>query len=88
MNLPQHAWHLHTGYRRLFIVGGDHQYLGWYPVTAPGVFECPPCVEQAITYLRLTQRGNTKAGPAEIREALERFGWEEDWLTDYPKDID
>ena len=79
---PDLTWHIHRGHRRLFIVGPPS--AAWFPATAPGVFECP-AAEQAVEHLRLTEYDNPKAGPSEIRSALEMFGWEADELTVYPK---
>lgn len=86
----QPAWHLHDGHMRLFICGAHFQPEAWFPVTAPdssraihGTAEERVIAEQAVEWLRLHQRDNREAGPKEIRDALERFGWKPDELTRY-----
>lgn len=86
----QPAWHIHDGHMRLYIVGSDRQPSAWFPVTAAdssktrhGTEEERSIAKQAVDWLKIHQRDNTEAGPAEIREALERFGWVEDHLTRY-----
>jgi hypothetical protein len=86
----QAAWHLHDGAMRLFIVGDHRQPNAWFPVTKPdsstnrhGTEEEREIATKAVEWLRIHQRDNTEAGPAEIRAALEMFGWEPDEFTRY-----
>jgi hypothetical protein len=85
------CWHLHDGRMRLYICGAPHQPKAWFPVTAPdssamrhGTQEERNIAMKAVEWLKLNHRDNPDAGPKEIREALERFGWQPDEFTKYP----
>lgn len=85
------VWHMHDGHMRLYIVGAIRQPAAWFPVTAPdsstsrhGTPEERNIAMKAVEWLKLNQRDNPNAGPKEIREALERFGWKADEFTRYP----
>jgi hypothetical protein len=87
----QPAWHIHDGHMRLYIVGSSRQPSAWFPVTTPessatrhGSEEERQIAKQAVEWLKIHQRDNTEAGPAEIRQALEHFGWKADEFTKYP----